>query len=993
MASNIPVIVQGNSFSLAIPLLIYYINGDQMDLQDYTPDPTDEVSVQLKGSRRNYTYTPTIDGNIANIGLTGNELADNYSVVVSVVKADGQRLRSFRTDQFFIVESSDDLTPADIIEGLEENVIYLNTSIFVAGADGRGIVSVVKTSTSGLVDTYTITYTDNTTSTFNVTNGAQGEAGSSIASIAKTGTSGLVDTYTITLTDGSTTTFEVTNGMNGVDLGLANIVNDLTTGGATNVLSAEMGWELKKQINGNSKYYGAETDPATLTALDHVYDGYQLKVPSAGTSLANVTKVSGSNFRNARVPVAGAKYISYNSYQSGSGYGSMFVDADDIVISGKVKTSSDTNPIILNVPSNAKYFIFSYSLANEATFNHIEVFYDSDIKKNGLIREFTLIGAGDARSDTAIIKSVQRGHTYKVYIKHTDIAMDEVVSTAYYRLFGEIQKNGTKYGDYAFAVPRASDIASEYAVTIPDESGDFALRIGMRANNGAQQIFCIEDVTAIENFDIEDALTASEEDYYSYNRHDASTDVSGYLVQSTGAVSPASSMKTSDYIPVSTKGLYISGTGGAYGGTDGGYVVYNANKQKLRGSNASSNMIYTYADGDAYIRFSYRASTNNLVAVFEMNGDGVAPTLTQALQSYFPYQEQVIKNSVVNERIAKECVPDFLPAHSLCGGDVMTATLDSGTSLQISDFPNYIKNNYVISGKAYMPSGTFVSGSYIRIGLGSGVNFVVDITATQAIGKRYDSGTSSYVNNIAFTHNLNVASSPFLSFELTLNWKGGTLRLTTADGCFVQSWLISAESYVNYERYGKPYISSSITLTNVKLTATSPMFRKPIWVVGDSYVSMYDARWTYQMVHTYGIDSFLLDGLAGGTSADMYAELVKLLTFGTPRYLVWCLGMNDGYGWRFKQSAKLVEMLCRDKGIELIYTTIPYPTGSDRKEINDYIKASGYRYIDVYKAVSSDDNGTWYAGMNDDGTHPTVAGAKAIAAQVLVDFPEIASDK
>lgn len=177
MASNIPVIVQGNSFSLAIPLQIYYINGDQMDLEDYTPDPTDEVSVQLKGSRRNYTYTPTIDGNVANIDLTGNELADNYGVVVSVVKANGQRLRSFRTDQFFIVESSDDLTPADIIEGLEENVIYLNSSIFVAGEDGRGIVDIQKTSTQGLVDTYTIYYTDNTTSTFQVTNGADGGGG------------------------------------------------------------------------------------------------------------------------------------------------------------------------------------------------------------------------------------------------------------------------------------------------------------------------------------------------------------------------------------------------------------------------------------------------------------------------------------------------------------------------------------------------------------------------------------------------------------------------------------------------------------------------------------------------------------------------------------------------------------------------------------------------------------------------------------------------
>lgn len=251
MASNIPVIVQGNSFSLAIPLQIYYINGDQMDLQDYTPDPTDEVSVQLKGSRRNYTYTPTIDGNVANIDLSGNELSDNYGVVVSVVKANGQRLRSFRTDQFFIVESSDDLTTDDIIQGLEENVIYLNSSIFVAGEDGRGIESIAKTGTSGLVDTYTITYTDATTSTFNVTNGEQGEAGATIASVEKTATAGKVDTYTITMTDGNTFNFEVTNGLDGVDLGLANIVNDLTTGGATNVLSAEQGKVLGDAVFGS----------------------------------------------------------------------------------------------------------------------------------------------------------------------------------------------------------------------------------------------------------------------------------------------------------------------------------------------------------------------------------------------------------------------------------------------------------------------------------------------------------------------------------------------------------------------------------------------------------------------------------------------------------------------------------------------------------------------------------------------------------------------
>ena len=45
--------------------------------------------------------------------------------------------------------------------------------------------------------------------------GIQGETGNGIASITKTATVGLVDTYTITYTDGNTTTFTVTNGEDG----------------------------------------------------------------------------------------------------------------------------------------------------------------------------------------------------------------------------------------------------------------------------------------------------------------------------------------------------------------------------------------------------------------------------------------------------------------------------------------------------------------------------------------------------------------------------------------------------------------------------------------------------------------------------------------------------------------------------------------------------------------------------------------------------------
>lgn len=43
--------------------------------------------------------------------------------------------------------------------------------------NGRGISAIAKVSVSGLVDTYRITYNDNTTSTFTVTNGAKGDKG------------------------------------------------------------------------------------------------------------------------------------------------------------------------------------------------------------------------------------------------------------------------------------------------------------------------------------------------------------------------------------------------------------------------------------------------------------------------------------------------------------------------------------------------------------------------------------------------------------------------------------------------------------------------------------------------------------------------------------------------------------------------------------------------------------------------------------------------
>lgn len=99
----------------------------------------------------------------------------------------------------------------------------------IQGETGVGIESIELTETSGREKTYTITFTDATTFDFIVTDGeqgiqgergpqgsqgiqgVQGETGNGIVSITKTATAGLVDTYTILYTDGTTSTFNVTN--------------------------------------------------------------------------------------------------------------------------------------------------------------------------------------------------------------------------------------------------------------------------------------------------------------------------------------------------------------------------------------------------------------------------------------------------------------------------------------------------------------------------------------------------------------------------------------------------------------------------------------------------------------------------------------------------------------------------------------------------------------------------------------------------------------
>ena len=89
--------------------------------------------------------------------------------------------------------------------------------------------------------------------------GEQGKDGTTIKSVEKTASSGLTDTYTITLTDGSTSTFNVTNGKDGELTNLDDTLSTTSTNPIQNKAVANAINALNTSVNSLSKlpaYYG-----------------------------------------------------------------------------------------------------------------------------------------------------------------------------------------------------------------------------------------------------------------------------------------------------------------------------------------------------------------------------------------------------------------------------------------------------------------------------------------------------------------------------------------------------------------------------------------------------------------------------------------------------------------------------------------------------------------------------------------------------------------
>jgi hypothetical protein len=172
---------------------------------------------------------------------------------------------------------------------------------------------------------------------------------------------------------------------------------------------------------------------------------------------------------------------------------------------------------------------------------------------------------------------------------------------------------------------------------------------------------------------------------------------------------------------------------------------------------------------------------------------------------------------------------------------------------------------------------------------------------------------------------------------------------------------------------------------------------KRIWMFGDSYFSYNQtARWLYYMVN-WGFENWLANHLPGEDSINSIINFNNLKGLSVPQFIVWCLGMNDGSdadsltpNTNWLTAVDNVINYCTVNSIIPILATIPSVPNIYHEGKNNYVRNSGYRYIDFAKAVNAQADGTWTTGLlSGDNVHPTNAGAKVLASQVLIDFPEI----
>lgn len=209
------------------------------------------------------------------------------------------------------------------------------------------------------------------------------------------------------------------------------------------------------------------------------------------------------------------------------------------------------------------------------------------------------------------------------------------------------------------------------------------------------------------------------------------------------------------------------------------------------------------------------------------------------------------------------------------------------------------------------------------------------------------------------------------------------------------------KTYTQTEKFDFPWIGcngnifiktgNNTSLSDCKVSWSCKDLLTNIHAFGDSYFDF----WNPKMADLGYSDKFLFDGFGGRKTLQAIAPFNFCLEHGIPKYVLWCLGMNDpdidSVNEDWLSGFNTVTSTCKDKAVTPIFSTIPNTPINNNSYKNAYIKSSGYRYVDIAHYVGADAPGSnWYDGLlSQDKIHPTDKGAYIIAQNIITDLADI----
>lgn len=268
-------VIEVSQFDIGRDVIIHMKDGS--DWYDLTG-----LTVKLQGTKPSgfgYSVTGTVDGHDVTFSTIYDMTSESGFILSEVSIIDGTDTIGSQNVMLHVEASPH---PPEIVDGSPETILpemreLVNRAEAAAEIllDCSAIATTLPTGASA-----TASYSPETgVFSFGLPRGAKGdtgatgETGNGISNIRKTSTSGLVDTYTITYTDGTTTTFTVTNGQNGTGS-----VADVTQNG----VSVLDGTVAKVVADANVQSDWNESD-----STDDAYIKNKPSIPTATSDLTN----------------------------------------------------------------------------------------------------------------------------------------------------------------------------------------------------------------------------------------------------------------------------------------------------------------------------------------------------------------------------------------------------------------------------------------------------------------------------------------------------------------------------------------------------------------------------------------------------------------------------------------------------------------------------------------------------------------------------------